>query len=464
MYLKLAQPVVPFESYLPLITPQLADDLKAVARDLGHLRVVHLNSTAFGGGVAEILQSLVPLMNSLGIATERVVIDPEPEFFKVTKRIHNLLQGAEGTLSAGELDTYFGNIQRVADEINQNHLAADVWFLHDPQLLPLARLLPRPAGQTWLWVCHIDLTSPNKSVLDTLMPLARNYDQVIVSLPQYAPKGLDIPPVSIVPPAIDPLTTKNDPLGESEALSLIAAMGIDPDRPLMTQVSRFDPWKDPQGVIDAYRLARRDIPGLQLALLGLTLANDDPEALEVLASVTEHAAGDPDIHLYFDPNGLPCTVDCIVNAFQVASKVILQKSTREGFGLTVSEAMWKGASVIGGNVGGIRVQIEDGVNGYLVDSPEECGQRVVQLIQDPGLRARMGEEAKKRVRKRFLLPRLALDYLQIVRSQVESRAMVESTNGRGHNGLVSPDSLPQGALVEALVPAVEPPEKLNPDR
>ncbi len=470
MYLKLAQPVVPFEHYLPQITPQLADELTAVARDLGHLRVVHLNSTASGGGVAEILQSLVPLMNSLGIATERVVINPEPEFFKVTKRIHNLLQGAEGTLSAGELEIYYQNIENVAEEIRQNQIAADVWFLHDPQLLPLARLLPKPADQTWLWVCHIDLTAPNGTVLDTLLPLARDYDQVIVSLSQYVPKGLNgTPPVSIAPPAIDPLTTKNDPLGETEALSLVAAMGIDPERPLMTQVSRFDPWKDPQGVIDAYRLARRYIPGLQLALLGLSLANDDPEALEVLANVEEHVAGDPDIHLYFDPNGLPCTVDYVVNAFQVASTVIIQKSTREGFGLTVTEAMWKGAAVIGGNVGGIRVQVEDGVTGYLVDSPEECAQRVVQLFQDPVLRTRMGEAARERVRERFLLPRLALDYLQVVKSHIESLAIARSTNGTSHNGLDSPDSLPlrppaqdQNGLAKALVRAVKPGKGSNP--
>jgi trehalose synthase len=361
------------------------------------------------------------------------------------------------------LEIYFQNIRDVAEEISQNQIAADVWFLHDPQLLPLARLLPKPADQTWLWVCHIDLTVPNGSVLDTLLPLARDYDQVIVSLPEYAPKGLNgTPPVRIVPPAIDPLTTKNDPVGESEALSLVAATGIDPARPLITQVSRFDPWKDPQGVIDAYRLARRDIPGLQLALLGLSQANDDPEALEMLAKVTEHADGDPDIHLYFDPNGLPCTVDCIVNAFQVASAVIIQKSTREGFGLTVTEAMWKGAAVIGGNVGGIRVQIEDGVTGYLVNSPEECAQRVVQLFQDPGLRTRMGEAAQGRVRERFLLPRLALDYLKVVKSHIEGLATVESTNRRSHNGLGSSDSLPQRApakdetqLAKALVPAVK---------
>jgi trehalose synthase len=404
-------------------------------------------------------------MNSLGIATERVVINPEPEFFKVTKRIHNLLQGAEGTLSAGELEIYYQNIENVAEEIRQNQIAADVWFLHDPQLLPLARLLPKPADQTWLWVCHIDLTAPNGTVLDTLLPLARDYDQVIVSLPEYAPTGLgDAPPVCIVPPAIDPLTTKNDPVDESEALDLVAAMGIDPARPLMTQVSRFDPWKDPKGVIDAYRLARRDIPGLQLALLGLSLANDDPEALEVLANVQEHAAGDPDIHLYFDPNGLPCTVDCIVNAFQVASKVLIQKSTREGFGLTVTEAMWKGAAVIGGNVGGIRVQIEDGVTGYLVDSPEECAERVVRLIQDPGLRARIGEAARKSVRDRFLLPRLALDYLQLVKSHIAGLAPVESTNGLSQNGFGSPDGLPPRARAKAPVPAVKPGKGSRPAR
>ena len=222
-------------------------------------------------------------------------------------------------------------------------------------------------------------------------------------------------------------------MSREEALGIVAAMGVDPERPLITQVSRFDYWKDPWGVIDAYRQARQEAPGLQLALLGLSQAADDPEALDVLNSITEYAAGDPDIHSYFYPTDLPDTIDRIVNAFQTASLVVMQKSMREGFGLTVSEAMWKSRAVIGGNVGGIRVQIEDGVNGYLVDSPAECGRRIVQLLQSPELRESIGKAARERVRREFLLPRLALDYLQAARAGLPELPRRYTNGANGHH-------------------------------
>ena len=283
--------------------------------------------------------------------------------------------------------------------MEQSRVAADVWILHDPQLLPLARLLRKDDGAVWIWVCHIDLTTPNESVIKELLPLTQNYDHLVFSQRAYVPAHLgDNPPVNIAPPAIDPLSVKNTPMGEERASEIVGAMGIDRNRLLIAQISRFDLWKDPWGVIDAFRIARESVPGLQLALLGLSQAIDDPEALDVLSTVTEHAAGDPDIHMYHDPSDLPDSIDLIVNAFQVASLVLLQKSTREGFGLTVTEAMWKGKAMIGGDAGGIRVQIEDGVNGFLVSSPEECATRLVALLQDPALRSRMGEAAKESVR------------------------------------------------------------------
>ena len=435
MLSRIVHPVLPFDRYRALLSPELADQLTTLAGDMRRLRFVHLNSTATGGGVAEILQSLVPLMNSLGVSTERVVINPPPEFFLVTKRIHNLLQGAEGSLSQEELDVYFQSIQRVGEDIKSRSLGADVWFFHDPQLLPLAGFLPRDESQARLWVCHIDLTEPNPGVAETLFPLAQHYDGLIFSLESYVPPGLDSSlPVSIIPPAIDPLTEKNVPLPEAEALEIVASMGIDPQRPLIAQVSRFDFWKDPWGVIDAYRIARQEIPGLQLALLGLSQATDDPEGLDVLNSVGEHAAQDPDIHLYFYPDGLLHSIDRVVNAFQVASKVVMQKSTREGFGLTVAEAMWKGQPMIGGNVGGIRIQIEDGVSGFLVDSPNECAQRIVQLFRSPALAERVGRAARESVRQRFLLPRLALQYLQAATPHISGARLA---GGPDRNGRVN---------------------------
>ena len=294
--------------------------------------------------------------------------------------------------------------------------------MHDPQLLPLARLLPKKDSETWIWICHIDLTSPNKSVLDALMPLTEDYDQLVFSQTAYVPKGVGTKvPVLIAPPAIDPLTIKNTAMDLPQAQEMVRAMGIDTDRPLITQVSRFDLWKDPWGVIDAYRIARESVPGLQLALLGLSQATDDPEGVEVFKTVADYAGGDPDIHMYFDPGEMPASVDEVVNAIQVASQVLMQKSTREGFGLTVTEGMWKGKPVIGGDTGGIRVQINDGVNGFLVSSPEQCAQRLVELLHDHGLSARIGEAAKESVRQRFLLPRLALDYLTAARAHVNGR-------------------------------------------
>ena len=440
MYLRITHPPVAFDQYRPLISSQLADELTLVASQLEHLRFVHINSTATGGGVAEILQSMVPLMNSLGITTEWVVIEPPVEFFQVTKRIHNLLQGAKGSLSSDELKVYYQSVGDVAKEIRRDQLDADVWFLHDPQLLPLAHLLRGDTHAPWLWVAHIDLTSPNQKVLERLLPLTADYDQLIFSLESYVPKEVTgNPPVCIAPPAIDPLTEKNTQLDESQAQEIVAALGIDPVRPLIAQVSRFDVWKDPCGVIDAFRLARQSVPGLQLALLGFSQATDDPESLEVLNSVIGHADGDPDIHPYFSPDGLSTSIDLAVNAFQIASQVVIQKSLREGFGLTVTEAMWKGKAVIGGNVGGIRIQIEDGVSGYLVNSVEECAMRVVQLVQDCALRDRLGKAARASVASRFLMPRLALDYLKAAQACIE-----RPSNGNGHDeealrGLLTPN-------------------------
>lgn len=434
MLVRVNHPQITPGSYSSLLPQELLDELTQLADRFRHLRFVHANSTAQGGGVAEILQSLVPLMNSVGVSTERIVVSPEqPEFFQVTKRIHNLLQGSSGSLSQEELEVYFRCMEQVAEDIESRELEADVWFFHDPQLLPLAMLMPKKRNELRIWVCHIDLTAPNSETLDTLAPLTSHYDGLAFSLDEFVPAGIiGRYPVYITPPSIDPLTDKNRVMSIGEAQGITSAMGIDSGRPLVTQVSRFDYWKDPWGVIDAFRLARESVPGLQLALLGLSQAADDPEALGVLHSVGEYAAGDPDIHAYFYPDDLPDSIDRIVNAFQTASAVVLQKSTREGFGLTVSEAMWKGQPVIGGNVGGIRTQIQDGVSGFLVNTPEECGHRIVQLIRDETLRMRMGQAARERVREKFLLPRLAVDYLRATESLLPWQGLDRLAAANGH--------------------------------
>ena len=401
--------------YLDLMPPDAAHDLTELSARFSDLRVIHMNSTASGGGVAEILHSLVPLSNALGICTQRAVINPkELSFFEVTKRIHNMLQGADGRLSGDELSIYYQCLDDVAAEIERTNLSADVWFLHDPQLLPLGRLLNDHNGLTRIWTVHIDLTQPNPWLMDELLPLTAAYDALICSMDSYVPVGLPPgPAIHVAPPAIDPLTAKNSAMLVHRSREVTKSLGIDVRRPLVTQVSRFDVWKDPWGVIDAFRLARESHPGLQLALLGLSQANDDPEGAQVVASVREYAQGDADIHLFFAPDGLPASNDEIVNALQTHSDVLVQKSTREGFGLTVSEGMWKGKAVIGGNVGGIRLQIEDGQSGYLVNSAAEAGHRMAQLLSDPDLRNKIGRNARQRVRKRFLLPRLMYDYMRV---------------------------------------------------
>lgn len=407
-------PITDANLYLELLPPETAAELTAVADRFRDSKVIHINSTAYGGGVAEILHSLVPLSNALGIETQRAVITPkDSRFFDVTKRIHNMLQGAEGELTDNELAIYYGCLDDIAVEVEQTGLSGDVWFFHDPQLLPLARLLERDTARTRLWVVHIDLTDPNPWLMERLLPLTRAYDLLICSLEDYAPREVpgDVG-IFVAPPAIDPLAPKNCEMPRHKAADIAKALGIDVSRPLVTQVSRFDFWKDPWGVIDAYRLAKRSHPDLQLALLGLSQANDDPEGEQVLRSVAEHADNDPDIHLFFSPHNLPASNDEIVNALQTHSRVLVQKSTREGFGLTVSEGMWKGKPIIGGNVGGIRLQIVDGESGYLVDNSVQAGERMAQLLTDDELCAKIGCNAKDRVRQRFLIPRLLNDYVR----------------------------------------------------
>ncbi len=407
-------PTADADHYLELLAPETASRLTAIADQFRTESVVHINSTAYGGGVAEILHSLVPLSNALGINTQRAVITPNnPRFFDVTKRIHNMLQGAEGELSDEELDIYYDCLDEIAADVKEIDLTADVWFFHDPQLLPLGRLLDRVTAGTKLWVVHIDLTAPNPWLMDRLMPLTRAYDVMVCSLDDYAPADAPLDTgIFIAPPAIDPFAPKNCEMPRHKAADIARALGIDVSRPLVTQVSRFDFWKDPWGVIDAYRLAKKTHPDLQLALLGLSQANDDPEGEQVLRSVNEHADGDPDIHMFFSPCNLPATNDEIVNALQTHSRVLVQKSTREGFGLTVSEGMWKGKPLIGGNVGGIRLQIVDGESGYLVENAIQAGERIAQLLGDEQLCAKIGRNARDRVRQRFLMPRLLNDYMK----------------------------------------------------
>jgi trehalose synthase len=387
------------EDYEALIGPEAVDRILDKARQLADLHVVNINSTYYGGGVAQILSSITLLMNAAGIPTGWRAIQGRPEFFSVTKKIHNALHGADINLTELKMQIY----EEVAlENAIRNHLDHDVVIVHDPQPLPLVKHYRKKAP--WIWRCHIDLSHPNPAMWSYLAPLIERYDAVVLSLPAYAQKLSR--PQRFIMPAINPFSTTNKYLSEAEIDERLAHYDIPTDLPLVVQVSRFDKWKDPHGVIDAFKIARKQVD-CTLVLVG-NVATDDPEGQDVFASLCECA--EERIRI------LSVQDSALVNALQRRAAVVLQKSIREGFGLTVTEAMWKGAAVIGGRARGITQQIDDGANGFLVDSIEQAAERIVALLKDRSLAARLGEAARATVRDRFLMTRLMEDWLDLLDS------------------------------------------------
>ncbi len=407
--------------YAGIVPEDILVEVTRLAERLRGLRVVHVNATPVGGGVAEILKSLVPLMCSVGIDAEWYAIEPDESFFQVSKALHHCLQGDSRVPGRDEIGLYLAHNEKAACALGTKGVNADVWIVHDVQLLPLLRYLGN--GSPGAWVCHIDATEPAESLKELLLPYMMGYQRIVVSAPEYQLDGLDPARVLTFPPAIDPLLPKNVPLPTHQARELLGRLGIDPARPIVGQVSRFDRWKDPWGVIDAYRLAKEEIPGLQLALVGVITAQDDPDALEVLGSVQSYAGGDPDIHLF--SNAL-VVGDREVNAFQSGCDVIVQKSIREGFGLTVAEAMWKRTPVVGGDCGGIRLQICDGETGFLVADASSCARKIVTLLKDRVLAKKIGNAGRESVRRNYLMPRLLRDYLEFVLVLMASKEPVST--------------------------------------
>jgi trehalose synthase len=395
--------------YTHLAGRPLIAEIRELAEDIQGLRVLHLSATAFGGGVSEILYTLIPLMNDVGIEAEWQVMLGREEFYNATKRLHNALQGNPDSLTDEEWEIFERYNELNAAEISGDW---DVIIVHDPQPAAIRQHVPENA-KMWVWRCHIDLSTPNQNAIDHIVPFVREYDATVWHVQQYVPPGMDgaADRVKICPPAIDPLSPKNMALSPEDAAYVCDQFGIDVDRPLMCQVSRFDPWKDPMGVIDAYRQVTAEIPEVQLALVG-SMATDDPEGWEFFNSTMAYADGDPDIHIL---NNLNSVGAIEVNAFQSQADVVIQKSTREGFGLTVSEALWKGRPFIGGDVGGIPLQVQDGVTGFLVSSPEECADRALRVLREPDLGKRLGRAGKEHVRQHFLTPRLLRDWMNIFR-------------------------------------------------
>ena len=395
--------------YTHLVGRTLVEEIRELAVESQGLRVLHLSATAFGGGVSEILYTLIPLMKDVGISAEWQVILGRDEFFNATKLMHNALQGNPQDLNAGEWAVW-----EQYNHMNAQSLAADwdVVIVHDPQPAGIRNMVPEKAKR-WVWRCHIDLSTPNQATIDRLLPYLSDYDAALFHMQDYVPDSLNGagPRTYICPPAIDPLSPKNMALSPEDAAFVCDQFGIDVDRPMITQVSRFDPWKDPRGVIDAYRVVHDEFPNVQLALVG-SMATDDPEGWEFFNDTVEYADSDPDIKILNNLNNVGAIE---VNAFQSQSDVLIQKSTREGFGLTVSEALWKVRPMVAGNVGGIPLQVHDAQTGYLVGSADECAERVKQILREPDLGRSLARAGKEHVRKNFLTPRLLRDWLQIFR-------------------------------------------------
>jgi len=396
--------------YATIATRGLMDEIRRLAEPLAGKRVAHVSATSFGGGVAEINYTLIPLMADAGLDVDWQIIHGQDEFFSVTKAIHNALQGNPLGLTAEqeEIFTRFNALN--AAEFEDEY---DFVVVHDPQPVAMIDHFPHSRAK-WIWRGHIDFSAPNQEVLDFLLPSICRYDAAIFHMPEYVPRADGLPLCYIWPPAIDPLAPKNMALSAEDAAYIVDQFGIDIERPLLTQVSRFDPWKDPLGVIDAYRVVKRAHPEVQLALVG-SMAHDDPEGWDFYNRTVSYADNDPDIFILSNLNNVGSVE---VNAFQVHSAAVLQKSIREGFGLTVSEALWKARPTVAGRVGGIVVQIQHGETGWLVESADECASACVEILEHPTEARQHALRGKEFVRRNFLTPRLLRDWLALFNRQL----------------------------------------------
>jgi len=394
--------------YADIVGKEEIASIKKLASPLKGKKVVHINATSFGGGVAEILSTLVPLMKDVGIEAEWQIIKGSDDFFNATKAIHNGLQGMDIPFSK-EMKKIFLKTNQLNEELFEGEY--DYIVIHDPQPLAILNYRKEKIGK-WIWRLHIDPTNTQEKIWQFIKPYIEKYDTAIFTLKEYVKDDLKVENIAIIPPAIDPLSPKNMELDQEEIKNIVIKYKVDPNRPIITQVSRFDPWKDPLGVIDMYRIVKREIKDVQLVLVA-SMAHDDPEGWEYYEKTARHAGEDYDIYLLSNLNGVG---NLEVNAFQRASNVIIQKSLREGFGLVITEALWKGKPVVAGNVGGIPLQVDNRRTGYLVGDISECAERVIHLLKDSEIAKKMGISGKEYVRKNFLITRLLKDYLSLFNS------------------------------------------------
>lgn len=394
------------DDYARAVGEDVVAQLQQLAAPLRGMTLVHVNSTRAGGGVAEILNKMVPLTQELGIETRWEIVTGESDFFECTKGMHNTLQGNRIPLSDRLLRVYEQTNAQNAETLRPVLNNAEFVLIHDPQPAALLRHCPDRKGK-WIWRCHIDASHPYRPVWKYLRQFVAAYDASIFSLAAFAQ---ELPhPQYLVPPSIDPLSDKNIELPPDAVDRVRSKYRLDPERPLLVQISRFDRFKDPIGVINAYKLAKRFLPPIQLVLAGGGAA-DDPEGEAVLSEVQAAAEGDPDVQVLL----LPSDAHREINALQQAADIVLQKSVREGFGLTVTEAMWKGKPVIGGDVGGIRLQVVNHHTGFLVNTPEGAAMRIRYLLHQPEKIREMGEKARALVRDNFLITRHLREYLTLM--------------------------------------------------
>lgn len=395
-----------FEPYAKLLGNECIDQLYQIAQKLRGKKVVHVNSTYQGGGVAEILSKMVPLMQALEIDTQWLVIKGNPEFFQCTKLFHNCIQGQHHFISSALFKAFEDTNAQNAEELKDHLQEADIVIIHDPQPLPLIEHFPQRKGK-WIWRCHIDASNPYRTVWKYLQHFMTKYNASIFSLADFAQP---LPhPIFLIPPSIDPLSEKNIDLSAEEIAQIQERFNLDPARPMILQVSRFDRFKDPLGVIEAYKLAKKYKPGLQLVLAGGGAA-DDPESELVLQEVRAAAAEDDSIHVLF----LPSDAHRTINGLQRAADIVIQKSLKEGFGLTVTEGMWKKKPIIGGNTGGIRLQVINHHTGFLVDTPEGAAHRIRYLLQYPEKIIQIGERGYQFAKENFLITRQLREYLTLM--------------------------------------------------
>ena len=400
--------------YAEVAGEDVVNHLRQLARPLEGLRLVHVNSTKEGGGVAEILHKMVPLMKELGIDAAWELIEGDAAFYECTKKIHNAIQGNRENIQESSLRIYEETNRNTARRLGDQLEKADIVIIHDPQPAGVIRYFNENRKGKWIWRCHIDASRPYRPVWRFLSSFISHYDASIFSLSSFARR---LPqPNYIIPPSIDPLHDKNIPLDEKEVSEIYSRFELDPERPIMLQVSRFDRFKDPVGVIHAYNLVKSFHPEVQLVLAGGT-ATDDPEGELVLSEVHLAAGDDPDIKVLL----LPPDAHRMINALQRCADIVIQKSLKEGFGLTVTEAMWKNKPVIGGDTGGIRIQVINHHTGFLVNTPEGAALRMRYLLNKPAALKEMGEKAHEFVRENFLITRQLREYLTLIHAILHNK-------------------------------------------